>query len=108
MNILNLMADYQYLVLIATIKLPGSKFSLGEFVCLSYFSPFRSSKLYVVTGYSRWWSDYIKASPDKRYAYEVVMPELPCHLYVDLEVNTQVSIVVDNCWLSLTIFLGGI
>lgn len=46
-----------------------------------------ASKVYVVTGYSRWWSDYIKAKPDQRFAYEVVIPDLPCHLYVDLEVR---------------------
>lgn len=47
----------------------------------------KASKAYVVTGYVKWWESYSTISADKRYAYEVVLPEVPCHLYVDLEVE---------------------
>lgn len=45
----------------------------------------KASKAYIVTGYCRWWDDYSSLLPEKRYAYEVVLPDMPCHLYVDLE-----------------------
>lgn len=44
-----------------------------------------AKKAYVVTGYNRWWQDYKSVNPEQRYAYEVVLPEIPCHLYVDME-----------------------
>ena len=44
-----------------------------------------AKKGYVVTGYCKWLEDYKTISPDKRYAYEVVLPDVPCHLYVDIE-----------------------
>lgn len=50
-----------------------------------------ASKVYVVTGYCRWWSDYVSAKPDSRYAYEVVIPDMPCHLYVDMEAEFRTN-----------------
>lgn len=44
-----------------------------------------AKKAYIVTGYQRWWREYKDAKPEQRYAYEVVLPEMPCHLYVDIE-----------------------
>jgi hypothetical protein len=44
-----------------------------------------ASKAYIVTGYVKWWENYSSIEPAKRYAYEVVLPGVPCHLYVDLE-----------------------
>lgn len=44
-----------------------------------------ASKAYVVCGYSKWWEDYGSVDAAKRYAYEVVLPDTPCHLYIDLE-----------------------
>lgn len=45
----------------------------------------QASKAYIVTGYVKWWENYSTIAPEKRYAYEVVLPDMPCHLYVDLE-----------------------
>ena len=44
-----------------------------------------ASKAYVVSGYVKWWESYCSIEPGKRYAYEVVLPNVACHLYVDLE-----------------------
>lgn len=48
-------------------------------------SDHEAKKAYIVTGYQNWWSEYKNAKPEQRYAYEVVLPEMPCHLYVDIE-----------------------
>jgi len=50
-----------------------------------------AKKWYVVCGYDEWWKNYSKCRPDYRYAYEVVLPELECHLYVDAEVDLNVN-----------------
>lgn len=46
-----------------------------------------AKKWYVVCGYDTWWKCYIDTKPEYRYAYEVILPELECHLYVDAEVE---------------------
>lgn len=48
-------------------------------------SDHEAKKAYIVTGYQNWWREYKNAKPEQRYAYEVVLPEMPCHLYVDIE-----------------------
>lgn len=50
-----------------------------------------AKKWYVVGGYDEWWRNYSKCKPHYRYAYEVVLPELECHLYVDAEVDLTVN-----------------
>jgi hypothetical protein len=46
-----------------------------------------SKKIYAVCGYNRWWKEYSKQASLNRYAYEVVLPDVPCHLYLDIEVS---------------------
>ena len=35
--------------------------------------------------YLKSFASHKNAKPEQRYAYEVVLPEMPCHLYVDIE-----------------------
>lgn len=49
----------------------------------------QAKKWYTATGYDDWWRFYSKIPPKNRYAYEVVLPELECHFYVDAEVGLE-------------------
>jgi len=64
-----------------------------------------ASKAYVVTGYVKWWESYTNIEPIKRYAYEVVLPDVPCHLYVDLEAefsaNPDIPSVIEKRFVEL-------
>ncbi len=56
-----------------------------------------AKKAYVVTGYQKWWIDYKNVTSDKRYAYEVVLSDLPCHLYVDMEAEYCTNPELKGC-----------
>lgn len=64
-----------------------------------------AKKAYIVTGYCKWWEDYTKMKPNNRYAYEVVLPKMPCHLYVDIEVefssNPELRDIIDLKFIEL-------
>lgn len=60
-----------------------------------------AKKAYIVTGYQYWWKEYKSIKPEQRYAYEVVLPEMPCHLYVDVEAefsnnNSQLKLTIND------------
>ena len=50
-----------------------------------------AAKAYIVTGYKKWWVEYKTVNADKRYAYEVVLADMPCHLYVDMEAEYRTN-----------------
>lgn len=64
-----------------------------------------AKKGYCVTGYNKWWKEYSNTSDGNRYAYEVVLPNHPCHLYVDIEVeyisNPKIISTIDSLFNTL-------
>lgn len=50
-----------------------------------------AKKWYIVCGYEDWWKFYSNTDRKYRYAYEVVLPEMECHLYVDAEASLKTN-----------------
>ena len=46
-----------------------------------------SAKKFMVIGYQEFWNLYLTMDATRRNFYEIIVPELPCHMYIDSEVK---------------------
>ena len=62
-------------------------------------------RYYVVCTNKEYWEKYL--NNDDRYGYEVIRRDLPCHLYIDLDVNKEAypNIQVEDVWSKLESYI---
>ena len=58
-------------------------------------------RYYVVCTNKEYWEKYLKTGD--RYGYEVIRRDLPCHLYIDLDIKKKAypNINVSDVWMKL-------
>jgi hypothetical protein len=57
------------------------------------------SKSYLVASYERFYDTYRNTPPKMRFFYEILLADMPCHLYVDAEYLVSHNPLADAAWM---------
>ena len=77
------------------VNLSEKNGKLPIFSCDKPKSKIKGSKLFYTSSYERFWIYYELMTPDERCFYETLLPDIPCHLYADIEASKLTNKDVD-------------